>query len=80
MQPLRRASELGETYAQDLLAKVDWLAAEPTAIVHWEFIGQLKRRKVRLVARHVGRWQSVDRPQLVDELVRWVRGRGRSCR
>jgi len=67
--------ELGENYAQELTAKVDWLVAQPAApAVRWQFIGQLQRRKVRLLAPHVARWQSVDRAELVDELARRAPG------
>ena len=67
--------ELGENYAQELAAKVDWLAAQGSApAVRWQFIGQLQRRKVRLLAPHVARWQSVDRVDLVDELARRAPG------
>jgi PLP dependent protein len=68
-------AELGENYAQQLVAKVDWLAARPDPpTVRWQFIGQLQRRKVRQLAPHVSRWQSVDRPELVDELARRAPG------
>jgi uncharacterized pyridoxal phosphate-containing UPF0001 family protein len=38
--------------------------------VHWQFIGALQRNKVRLLAPYVQRWQSIDRPELVDELAK----------
>jgi pyridoxal phosphate enzyme (YggS family) len=69
---------LGENYAQELLEKVTWLAGRPgrpaPAVVRWQFIGALQRNKVRRLARHVDRWQSVDRPELVDELARRAPG------
>jgi pyridoxal phosphate enzyme (YggS family) len=67
---------LGENYAQELVAKATWAAAEPgraavgDGAVRWQFIGQLQRNKVRQLAPHVHRWQSVDRPELVDEIAR----------
>jgi uncharacterized pyridoxal phosphate-containing UPF0001 family protein len=41
---------------------------------HWQFIGQLQRNKVRQLAPHVHRWQSVDRAPLVDESARRAPG------
>ena len=37
-------------------------------------IGRLQRNKVRPLARLVSLWQSVDRPELVDEIARWAPG------
>jgi uncharacterized pyridoxal phosphate-containing UPF0001 family protein len=77
---------LGENYAQQLLEKVAWLQAragsghrhgctrEAASPVCWQFIGAVQRNKVRQLAPHVARWQSVDRPQLVDELARRAPG------
>lgn len=59
--------DLGENYAQELVAKAGELAAEP---VHWHFIGRLQRNKVRRLEPLVWLWQSVDREVLVDELIR----------
>lgn len=76
-------SLLGENYAQELLEKVDRSAAcdrDPMDVgrgtdpVRWQFIGALQRNKVRLLAPYVDRWQSVDRPTLVDELARRAPG------
>ena len=72
-------SALGENYAQELLEKVGrqvrcGSAAEvgPASSdpVRWQFIGALQRNKVRQLAPYVHRWQSIDRPALVDELAR----------
>lgn len=57
--------ELGENYAQELLAK-----AARRQPVRWHFIGHLQRNKVRQLAPHVALWQSIDRAELVDELAR----------
>ncbi len=65
--------DVGENYAQELVAK----AAEVTAAggsPHWQFIGHLQRNKVRLLAPVVHRFQSVDRAEVVDELVRRAPG------
>lgn len=66
---------LGENYAQDLLSKVAWLRDQPSPpTVSWQFIGRLQRNKVRQLAPHVACFQSVDRPELVDELARRAPG------
>ena len=72
-------SALGENYAQELLEKVGRQARCGSAAdvgrarhdpVRWQFIGALQRNKVRQLAPYVDRWQSIDRPELVDELAR----------
>ncbi|MPY93665.1 MAG: YggS family pyridoxal phosphate-dependent enzyme [Acidimicrobiia bacterium] len=78
-------ADLGENYAQELVAKAEELAgraaptgqaaaADAVAVPRWQFIGHLQRNKVRRLAAHVHRFQSVDRPELVDELVRRAPG------
>ncbi|MCC6438678.1 MAG: YggS family pyridoxal phosphate-dependent enzyme [Acidimicrobiales bacterium] len=57
--------DLGENYAQELLAKTAGHEA-----VRWHFIGHLQRNKVRQLAPHVALWQSIDRVELIDELAR----------
>lgn len=62
---------LGENYAQELVAKAEWLSARPElGAVAWHFIGHLQRNKIRLIAPHVACIQSVDRSELVDELAK----------
>lgn len=64
-------SDLGESYAQELVAKVDALGAAPGDDgPRWHFVGRLQSNKVRLVADHVDCWHSVDRPSLGEELAR----------
>jgi pyridoxal phosphate enzyme (YggS family) len=70
--------DLGENYAQELLAKVDagtpaQRAGGPTP-VRWHAIGRLQRNKVRALAPHVALWQSVDRPELGAEIARRAPG------
>jgi len=64
-------TELGESYAQELLAKdgVGRLHG-----VRWHFIGGLQARKVRPLAAVVHLWQSIDRRKLVHEVARWAPG------
>lgn len=70
---------IGENYAQELVDKVAELQARidigwdlPTPIIH--FIGRLQTNKVRLLADHVDRYDSVDRITLIENLARRVPG------
>ena len=58
--------DIGESYAQELVAKADQLDAH----VRWHFVGRLQRNKVRQVAGFVHLWQSVDRLSLAAEIAR----------
>ena len=76
--------DLGENYAQELVAKAAWLedlvegdASGETAgraRPRWHFIGGLQRNKVRLLAPHVALWHSVDRSSLVAEIAKRAPG------
>lgn len=64
---------IGENYAQELVVKASELDAtglDPT----WHFLGRLQRNKVRHLAAIVDVWQSVDRPELADEISRRAPG------
>ncbi len=64
-------TELGESYAQELLAK----AGDPRLSgASWHFVGGLQSKKVRSLAGVVHLWQSVDRPKVVAEVARWAPG------
>jgi pyridoxal phosphate enzyme (YggS family) len=63
--------DLGESKAQELLAKEDALAGTG-ARVH--FIGQLQRNKVRGIAHLVHLWQSLDRLTLAAEIAQRAPG------
>jgi len=72
-------TEVGENYAQELIAKHGELCGESddddddddgAVPVHWHMIGGVQRNKVRRLAGIVSLWQTVDRPELVDELAR----------
>ena len=65
-------TDIGESYAQELVAKADWLeATQPeTPPPRWHFVGGLQRNKVKLLAGRVHLWHSVDRPALVDEIAK----------
>lgn len=55
-------SDLGENYAQELLAKVE--AVPPS--VRWHFLGPVQRNKVRRLAPVVSAWHGIDRPVAAD--------------
>ncbi len=68
-------SDLGENYAQELLAKVadlDHLPLPSSVPAHprWHFLGRVQTNKVRHLAAHVALWQSVDRTELVLEIAK----------
>ena len=69
-------ADVGENYAQELLAKAGDLSARPGAAIepHWHFIGRLQRNKIRKIAGLVRLWQSVDRPELAAEIARRAPG------
>ena len=62
-------SEIGENYAQDVVAKRDALAG-----LHLHFIGRLQKNKVRVIAPLVACWQTVDRVALGEEIARRAPG------
>lgn len=57
--------DIGENYAQELLAKRD---AASAAEVH--FIGQLQTNKVRQIAGLVDVYETIDRPKLANEIAK----------
>lgn len=65
-------SDVGENYAQELVAKQDELGGR--ADCAWHFLGRLQRNKVRHLAGRVDLWQSIDRAELIDELARRAPG------
>lgn len=68
-------ADLGENYAQELIAKHEAARAEPDGPPpRWHFIGRLQRNKVRALAGLVDVWQSVDRPELAREIAKRAPG------
>ena len=61
---------VGESYAQELVAKDTDLGLREGRWPQIHFIGRLQRNKVRRIADLVDVWQSVDRPELIDEIGR----------
>ena len=64
-------TDVGESYAQELLAKVPDVKRDG---VSWHFIGRLQTNKVRALAGIVDLWQSVDRATLGDEIAKRAPG------
>jgi pyridoxal phosphate enzyme (YggS family) len=64
--------DVGENYAQELLAKWRSGGAGSGAAVH--FIGRLQSNKIRHLGDVVAVWESIDRRSLLDELARRVPG------
>lgn len=62
--------EVGENYAQELLAKLAELPQPVAEQLSVHFIGHLQTNKVRQLAGHIDVYQSVDRPSLVRELAK----------
>jgi pyridoxal phosphate enzyme (YggS family) len=65
--------DLGENYAQELVAKAPVLA-DAGHQVRWHAIGRLQRNKVRSLASVVSLWQTVDRIDLGLEIARRAPG------
>lgn len=63
--------DLGENYAQELVAKA---AEVPAGEVRWHFLGRLQTNKVRHLTQVVSLWQSVDRADLVREIAKRAPG------
>ena len=70
-------SDMGENYADELLAKharltaADSPAADPS---HWHFLGHVQRNKVKRLAPLVQLWQTVDRAAAGREIARRAPG------
>lgn len=64
-------TDVGENYAQELVAKMDALAGDPAcAALAWHFIGRLQRNKVRLVVGRAALIHAVDSLELAREIDR----------
>jgi PLP dependent protein len=63
--------DIGENYAQELVAKAGELAGDAaTAQIRWHMIGGVQRNKVRTLGHLVGLWQTVDRDELGVEIAK----------
>ncbi len=68
-------TDVGENYAQELLGKNGELREESgnegcPSLIRWHMIGGVQRNKVQRLVGIVSLWQTVDRPELVDEMIR----------
>ncbi len=68
-------ADVGENYAQELLGKNAELCAESKnedglPPLRWHMIGGVQRNKVQRLVGIVSLWQTVDRPKLIDEILR----------
>ncbi|HVC24270.1 MAG TPA: YggS family pyridoxal phosphate enzyme [Acidimicrobiales bacterium] len=54
-------ADLGENYAEELVAKAGELAADSDSPPRWHYLGAIQRNKVARLAPHVALWQGVDR-------------------
>jgi pyridoxal phosphate enzyme (YggS family) len=61
--------DVGENYAQELLAK-----AAAVAGARWHFVGSVQRNKVKALAPVVHLWHGIDRPPIADAIVRHAPG------
>jgi hypothetical protein len=68
------ATDFGENYAQELVAKREACGELPGA--RWHFIGRLQRNKAKLVAGRVALVHAVDSLELAEELARRAHGAG----
>lgn len=69
--------DIGESYLQEMRDKIDATATGDSSVAkspRWHVIGRVQRNKVRLVARDVHLWHSVDRPELGAEIARRAPG------
>ncbi len=65
-------SELAESRAQELLAKVGLAGLDPRPV--WHFVGRIQRNKVAALAPVVTLWQSVDRLVVGEAIARRAPG------
>lgn len=66
--------DLGESYAQEMAAKVAEVPHDGPVAPRWHFVGRLQSNKVRLVAPYVTLWHSVDRASIGREIARRAPG------
>ncbi len=63
--------DLGENYAQELVAKARGVEGRPA---RWHMIGRLQRNKVRALAPSVALWHTLDRADVIDEVAHRAAG------
>ena len=60
--------EVGENYAQEMVAKIDALAPQERAALRWHFIGRMQRNKVKHVVGRAALIHAVDSESLAHEI------------
>jgi pyridoxal phosphate enzyme (YggS family) len=68
------ATDFGENYAQELVAKRPLVSSIECPPVRWHFIGRLQRNKAKLVAGQVALVHAVDSIELATELAKRANG------
>ena len=68
--------DLGENYAQDLVAKASAVEPGPAGPPRWHFVGGVQRNKVTKLAPLVDLWHTVDRADLGRAIARHAPGAG----
>ena len=63
-------ADVGENRDQEAAPKAATFAAEDGRDLRWHFIGQMQSNKARSVLQYASMIHTVDRPSLVDELLR----------
>jgi pyridoxal phosphate enzyme (YggS family) len=66
--------DLGENYAEELVAKHEAVTGAGGPAPRWHFLGHVQRRKVRPLAGLVSLWQGVDRQAAGAEIAHRVPG------
>lgn len=66
--------DVAENYAQEARAKNDAVLESDLPQVHWHFVGQLQRNKVKMLTSFIDLWQSVDSISLADEIAKRAPG------
>jgi pyridoxal phosphate enzyme (YggS family) len=68
--------DIGENYANEIVAKVAALEGEQSApsLLRWHFLGTIQRNKVARLAPVIGLWQSVSRAEEGARIARFAPG------
>ena len=68
--------DIGENYANEIVAKVAALEGEQSApsLLRWHFLGAIQRNKVARLAPVIGLWQSVSRAEEGARIARFAPG------
>lgn len=67
-------TDIGESYAQECVTKLNEIPTEGCPRVH--FVGRLQSNKIKSLSQCVDVWQSVDRGVLINKISRYAPGSG----